>query len=106
MQEALLAITKALAEHPNPPPALTPSQSTEQTTESEPIATENNQLVLASATPTTAAVEGVNKRMSVFASIGWLFGAGSGSKSGKKHQRGKSVATSTPATVGGEGVVG
>ena len=89
MQEALLAIAKALTERPAPPP--TP-------TESEPIATEHNQLVLASANP--PATDAVIKRMSVFGSIGWLFGAGSGSGSaGKKHKRGKSIATSTPATV-------
>ena len=51
--------------------------------------------------------------MSVFGSIGWLFGAGSGPGSGtaakvKGHKRGKSVATSTPASVpdlGGEAVL-
>lgn len=84
MQEALLAITKALSERPHVAPATTPS-------EPEPVSTDNNQLVLASATPAI-----VNKRMSVFGSIGWLFGAGSAAK---QHKRGKSIATSTPASV-------
>lgn len=90
MQEALLAITKALAERPAPaPPAF------------EPIATADNQIVLASTSATAPSTATINKRMSVFGSIGWLFGAGGGSK---KHQRGKSIATSTPASVPAGGI--
>jgi hypothetical protein len=91
MQEALLAITKVLTERqstPPPAPAAAPASSAVP----EPVATEHNQIVLAQ--PSTAAV---NKRLSVFGSIGWLFGAGGGGK--KRHKKGKSIATSTPASV-------
>jgi len=114
MQEALLAITKALSERPAPSPASTPAIQPAPVPEAdaELLITENNQLVLTSASPPPI-TEAVAKRMSVFGSIGWLFGAGSGPGSGtaakvKGHKRGKSVATSTPASVpdlGGEAVL-
>jgi hypothetical protein len=91
MQEALLAITKVLTERQStPPPAPVPAPASSAVP--EPVATEHNQIVLAQ--PSTAAV---NKRLSVFGSIGWLFGAGGGGKKG--HKKGKSIATSTPASV-------
>lgn len=95
MQEALLAITKALSERASAPPT--------STVASEPVSTADNQIVLVSPNPPSTAA--INKRMSVFGSIGWLFGAGSGSGSGaKKHKRGTSIATSTPASVTAGGV--
>ena len=97
MQEALLAITKVLTERPLVPNStetlVVPQSTTEVSSESELVATESNQLVLASP-PLPAAL--VNKRMSVFGSIGWLFGVGGRPK---KHKRGQSIATSTPASV-------
>ncbi|KAG9244216.1 hypothetical protein BJ878DRAFT_80794 [Calycina marina] len=86
MQVALEAISQTLAER-------APTAATKL---AEPISTENNQIVLASPLA-PGSIAAVNKRMSVFGSIGWLLGVG-GSKS-KGHKRGKSVATSTPASV-------
>ena len=86
MQQSLQTITQALADR------ISPVMGSETTP--EPTPNEHNQIVLASNSLASTGV--VNKRMSVFGTIGWLFGSGGGAK---KHKRGQSIATSTPASV-------